>query len=89
MTIVKANITRKKLEELAKEKFGRLGSYTIMEDGHKLYIYTALAKKNTPFEERAMGNTKHVHVATYVPYLKKGILLTHSKKYVKNLPKKK
>lgn len=87
--ITKEKITKSELGDLAKKHFGRIDSYIVTENGHRIHVYTSLAKKTSPIDIRALGNMDHVHVATYVPYLKRGFIFTKMKKHVKNLPKKK
>lgn len=54
----------------------------------RIYFYTALAKKSTPYEHLAIGNTKSVHIGLYIPSTKQCFIFYNMKKYVKNLPVK-
>ena len=88
---------KKEFDEIVKRDFGRYSAHVTYENGKKIYIYTALAKRNTPASKVAMSSPywkdkrkpKRVHIASWIPNKGAGYIFLDSFKWLKNKPKKK
>ena len=91
------NITKSQFEKKLKEIVGRFS--TIKEKEHVMtsYIYTAIARRDTPILKidayspywKNKRKAKRVHIGTYAPLFKRGYIFLENLKYVKNRPKRK